>query len=419
MYKIDWIAKFFLGTCLALCSVNDSLAQGQFYPRGQVPPTSRPAKHLSQASTQKTNSAVSPDLLKVYEATKSAKSLAAVSSIASACEKVYGDRNRSKTDREYARSLFAWALNRRGEIQSDKAAELAGQGDLDQADKMDRAAAEDFERAIAFAPDNWRAHHNYGIALAMQNVFRGAILEFTKSIELKPNYANSYFNRGEIYFELENYSAAVDDYSKAISITPSDPQYYNSRAHSRFMLEQYEVALNDYQKAADMATDSATYQTDLADAYQYMGDWEKAARAYQVAVAIDNKHSRAYQNAAWLMATCPEAKYRNPSLALAAAKKAIELDGEKTSATLDTLAAATAASGNHPKAAEIQQMAVRMAVIDSEKQELNQRLSLYQKGVEYRQPRPLTSVANVSAPTGVPTPAGNIRTASGGQTSSR
>ncbi len=45
------------------------------------------------------------------------------------------------------------------------------------------------------------------------------------------------------------------------------------------------------------------------------------------------------------MATCPDKKYRNTELALSAAKKAVELEGEPTIRGLDTLATAYAASG--------------------------------------------------------------------------
>ena len=157
------------------------------------------------------------------------------------------------------------------------------------------------------------------------------------------------------------------------------------------MIEQFSSALEDYKFAAELAGDSATYHTDLADAYQFLGRWQDAARSYQRAVAIDNKYARAYQNAAWLMATCPDKEMRNPSLALAAARKAIDLEGEKSSATLDTLAAATATSGRHTEAVEILREAMQLAQDETEREELSQRLHLYEQGAEYRQPQPLQS----------------------------
>lgn len=332
--------------------------------------------------------AVSRDLLQIYEATKSATTEQRVSSIVGACRKVVAARGRSQIDRDYAKSLLAWALNRRGEMRSDDAAEQVTAGQFDEADRLDALAAEDFRAAIDYAPDNWRTRHNYAISLAMKSSYRRAIQQLDRAIELNPSYANSYFNRGELYFETGDYEQAIDDYSKAIEITPDDPQYYNSRAHSRFMIEDHLAALEDYETAAEMATDSATYQTDLADARQYLGKWKAAAEAYQAAVKANSKYARAYQNAAWLMATCPEKSVRNPDLAVAAAKKAIELS-ERSARTLDTLAAATAAAGRQLDAADLQLEALRLVSEPEEKAELEQRLALYQNGGVYRQPTPL------------------------------
>lgn len=335
---------------------------------------------------------VSQDLLQIYERTKTASTEPSVSAIVSSCKKVLATSGRPKVDREYAVSLIAWALNRRGEMRSDRAAKLVASGEFRSADQLDRLAAEDFKTAIDYSPGNWRTHHNYAISLAMKGAYKRAIDELDLAIELKPDYANSYFNRGELYFETEDYASAISSYSQAINIDDSDPQYLNSRAHSKFMLEAYDDALEDYRLAVNLGSDSATYQTDLADAYQYLGRWKDAARTYQAAVGANNKYARAYQNAAWLMATCPEADIRNPELALAAAKKAIELS-ERSSRALDTLAAALAAGGKQTEATEIQIEAIELASDDGEKTELVQRLRLYQQGSVFRQAKPMLAAS--------------------------
>ncbi|MEM8734155.1 MAG: tetratricopeptide repeat protein [Planctomycetota bacterium] len=352
--------------------------------------------------------AVSRDLLEIYDTTKSATTQQRVSAIIGACRKVVSARGRSQIDRDYAKSLLAWALNRRGEMRSDEAAELVSSGSFDDADRLDALAAEDFRAAIDYAPDNWRTRHNYAISLAMKSSYRRAIQQLDRAIELNPAYANSYFNRGELYFEIGEYEQAIENYGKAIEITPDDPQYYNSRGHSRFMIEDHLAALYDYETAAEMATDSATYQTDLADARQYLGKWKAAAEAYQAAVKANSKYARAYQNAAWLMATCPEKSVRNPELAVAAAKKAIELS-ERSARTLDTLAAATAAAGKQLDAADLQLEALRLVSAPEEKAELEQRLALYQNGSVYRQPTPLNEPKRSDSSI----EDSNIRTASG------
>ncbi len=331
-------------------------------------------------------SSVSSDLLKIYQLTKTATTESTVSGIVSSCKQISNDRRRPRTDRDYAESLLAWALNRRGELRSDRAAKLVEQGKLPEADQLDRIAADDFRAAIEYAPNNWRTHHNYAISLAMKGSYNRAIDELNVAIDLKPDYANSFFNRGELFFELEDYASAIKDYTQAIELKSDDAQYFNSRGHSKFMLQAHSDALLDYERAVELNPKNAAFQTDLADAYQYVGQWKEAAKAYQAAVAADNSYSRAYQNAAWLMATCPDEEFRNPELAVAAAQKALDLDVEETPRGLDTLGAALAASGKTDQASETAANAVQLAADEAQKTEYSQRLALYRQGRVYRQP---------------------------------
>lgn len=396
---ILWLSPL-LG-CVILLSHNLCAQQGaQFQPRNNRP---APSQQAAQASEQ----AISQDLLTIYEQTHTATDEASLTAIARACSKVIPDKQRNSTDRKYASNLFAWALNRRGEIRNEEAANLVEQGQVDRASSLDQQAAKDFETAIQYNDKNWRIHHNLAISLAMKGDYLRAIKEFSAAIDLNPDYANAYFNRAELYFELSQYVQALDDYTQAIVHSETDPQYYNSRGHCRFMLEAYDDALADYVRAAELGADSAAYATDLADAYQFLGRWSEANTAYRQAVAINSKYPRAYQNAAWLMATCPDPKYRNIDLALSAAKKVIELTGERSPQALDTLAAATAASGQHRDAAKIQQEALQLAN-KNEKDEMAQRLRLYQHGQAYLQPGATKAIASQTSNVG-----SRIRMASG------
>lgn len=389
---------------LIACAFSPSLSAQSFQPRGSrsANPTSVRPTQSTDAATQ--TNAVSADLLQLYAQTKSVRTEADATLIARSCTKVVGDKARSKTDREYASSLFAWALNRRGELRSEQAAKLVEKGEVNEAAQLDQLAIDDFKTAVEYGPENWRVRHNLAIAMAMRSDYAGAIEQLSQSIELKPDYPNAYFNRAELYFELEQYAPAIEDYSRAIQQNNSDPQYYNSRGHCHFMLESFDSALADYRRATELGSDSAVYQTDLADAHQFLGNWEDAAKGYRAAVAINNQLPRAYQNAAWLMATCPDPNIRNVELALSAAKKALELAGTTTPQALDTLAAATAAAGRYAEAVKLQQQAIALTRDPAERSELGQRMEIYRRSQAYIQPQSLLANQRSDA---------QIRTASG------
>lgn len=340
---------------------------------------------FSQTKSNAPSQAISADLLEAYRKTQSVTTEAEVTSIARVCSKVVPDAKRSKTDRDYAASLLAWSLNRRGEMRSAAAAEKVEAGNLQDADALDAKALEDYKTAAEFAPTNWRVHHNLAISLAMKGQYKNAIDRLNTVIDLKDDYANAYFNRGELNFELKQFPQAIRDYSRAIEIADKDPQYYNSRGHCRFMLESYEAAIDDYRRAVELGSDSSVYHTDLADALQFTGKWKEAAELYRQAVAINSQYARAYQNAAWMMATCPDKKYRNTELAVSSAKKALELEPAPTMRAFDTLAAAYAATGKMPDAVKYQKRAIQLAA-EGEREEVQQRLALYERGEAYVQP---------------------------------
>lgn len=331
--------------------------------------------------------AVSADLQAIYARTSTATQEAEFTSIAKECSVVIPDAKRSDADKAYAAKLFAWALNRRGEVRSETAANHVKNGNLTDAQLLDQQAGKDFATAAKYAPDNWRVHHNLAISHAMQGKYDEAIEELSMVIQLKDDYPNAFYNRAELYFEKEQFPQAIKDYSRAIELVDNDARYFNGRAHARFMLNSTEEAIADYTQAAMLETTNAGYVTDLADALQSAGRWEAAAERYRQAVKIDKSYARAYRNIAWLLATCPDRRFRNPNLALTAARKAIELSGDQDYRALDTLAAATAATGNPTEANKLINSALAIAPPGAQS-ELASRSAVYAKGGKYVQAAP-------------------------------
>ncbi len=273
---------------------------------------------------------------------------------------------------QYGNNLLAWALNRAGEAKAAKGDETG--------------AFADFQRAISLKPDSWRAVHNRAVNFAVAGKSEEAMDDFNKTIELNPKYANAYFNRGELHYDQGRYSHAIADYNKALELTVNDSSALNSRGHAYYQLGRYRDALNDYSRALRADPRNASALTNRADAYADMGDFGRAAADYREAIRIDPKLGRAYLGAAWLSATCPDRRFRNPAVALEAARKSVELDGDKDYHYLDVLAAALADSGNFDEAVATQSKALELAGTGEDAKLLRQRLELYQKKQPYRSP---------------------------------
>ncbi len=290
----------------------------------------------------------------------------------------------SESIQQYLLSLQAWLLHQRGETYSQMAAETSDRGDARASRELDAKAMEDFDAALSLDPLRWKSYHHRGVCLALQGKFEEALRDFSKTLELRPDYDKAWFNRGEIHYEVGEFAKAVADYDEAIRRQPEDAGFYTSRGHAYFQLRRFEQALADYSQALSLDANNPELYANRGDAYRSMADWEKAANDFRQAITLDKQFGRGYQSAAWLMATCPDARFRNPALAVRSAEKAIQVDGSGEYIYLDTLAAALANSGQFERAQQVQQQAIQLAPPDNVGP-LKQRLLLYAARKPYRQ----------------------------------
>lgn len=303
-----------------------------------------------------------------YQLSKTADSVEEYDEIIRLCNRGLNALN-NEGNAAYTRKLLSWTHNRRGEMQADQGAA--------------EEALADFDRAVQLDPERWQAWHNRGVSYAMQGRFEDAMSDLDQTIELRPEYANAWFNRGELHYEAGAFERAIEDYNQAIQLRPEDSAAYNSRGHAYYRLGDYRNAVENYTQAIRRDGTNAAAYTNRGDAYADVGQYAQAARDYRAAIRIDAQLGRAYQSAAWLMATCVDQQYRNAQLAVEAAQRAIELDGEDDYRYLDTLAAAFANAGQFDKAIELQERVLE-AVPAEEADRYARRLTLYEEGQPYR-----------------------------------
>ncbi len=253
----------------------------------------------------------------------------------------------------YANELSAWAHNRRGEARADRAAELTKQDQQTKAAELDAQALADFETAVKLDPKNWKALHNHAVSRALAGQLDEALIDFRRVVELKADYANAWFNIAEIHAEQGAYDQAITNYDQAIKLKPDDYDSHLRRGYAYRQLRKFQEALADYDRAARLAPDKVEPLLSRGDIRRRLGQWELAAEEYRRAVALDHRSGRAYQSAAWFLATCPVDRFRNADLAVQAAEKALELDGEAEAKYLDTVAAAYANAGQFDKACQM------------------------------------------------------------------
>jgi len=341
---------------------------------GDADPVGGPRLESSEAAND-SEDAVAPAtaghalIRQAFELTQRAKTEEELTTAITLC----GDgiaRGASDAQTKYAEGLMAWAHNKRGELYASREGREAD-------------ALREFSRAAELNPKLWRAMHNRAITYAGQGKSTEALDDFNKTIELNQNYPNAWFNRGELRYQLRQFEEALADYDRAVQLAPRDAGFRNSRGHALYQLGRLRPALDDFNLAARLDPKSPDARVNRADIYRELGQYAPAAGEYREAVRLGPQNGRALRSAAWFMSTCPDARFRDSRMAMMAAEKAVELDGE-TPAYLDTLAAAYASAGQFDSAQEVQAEAIGKAAKE-DAASYKRRLEFYKRQRPYRE----------------------------------
>ena len=213
-----------------------------------------------------------------------------------------------------------------------------------------------------------------------------AISDYTKAIEINPKNALAYNNRGYAWHDKGDYDKAIADYTKAIEINPKNALAYNNRGNAWYDKGDYDKAISDYTKAIEINPQYANAYYNRGYVWGDKGKYDKAISDYTKVIEINPKHVSAYNGLAWLMATCPDDRYRDGKQAVVLAEKAVKLD--ETTSRLDTLAAAYAEAGRFQDAIKTQERAITRLKQEGGAEDLpeyEEHLASYKAGKPWRE----------------------------------
>ena len=139
-----------------------------------------------------------------------------------------------------------------------------------------KAAAEDFKKAVKFNPENFKAYNNRSKALRLSGEFEDAILDATRAAILKPDLAEAYNNRGSAYFNLSKTDECIDDFTKALKLKPGYAVAYFNRGAAYFYLKKdYLGAKLDWEKAISL---NPSYEPEVRERIKAINEaYEKLA----------------------------------------------------------------------------------------------------------------------------------------------
>jgi len=348
----------------------------------------RPAPAKKVSKTKSINSADEAKLLlhEAAELSQAGKSIEQFTEILELCKRASGMKL-TPEESKYARDLQSWAHNKRGEAYAAQAAEFVAQGSDKEGAKLDRQALDDFQAAVKLDPNRWKAIHNRAVSFGVLGLHEDAVADFTRVTQLKPDYAHAWFNRAEIQLEGGHYSEAIRDYSEVIKLRPDDAVAFRQRGRAYSRANRTRQAIEDFDKAVGLNALDAVSLVERGEVHAQLTDYTSADADFREAIEADPDCAEAYRGAAWLMATCPQAKYRNSKFAVELGEQAMELAQaqKKHDFTFyDTLAAAYANAGRFEEAQQTLSKAIPRAPL-ADAAMMKKRLALYGKARPFRE----------------------------------
>ncbi|MBI3353658.1 MAG: tetratricopeptide repeat protein [Nitrospirae bacterium] len=143
-------------------------------------------------------------------------------------------------------------------------------------------AIENYNKAIAFNPDDADVYTQRGKAYYDKGQYDKAIEDFNRAIALNPNDENAYAMRGFAYIHKGQYDKGNEDTGKSIALQDSfGSSFFNRR------IEKYNqlIALNP--------KDAKTY-VGRGNAYRGKGQYDMAIEDFNKAIALNPKDAEAY-----------------------------------------------------------------------------------------------------------------------------
>jgi tetratricopeptide (TPR) repeat protein len=186
---------------------------------------------------------------------------------------------------------------------------------------------------------------------------------------------------------------ALNRIDAVIASNPDNWRAYFLKAAVLVLLKRQNDALQQIDVSIQLARRSNVTQHLLAQLYSSKAQtcidarrYEDARRALDEAVRTDGGNTSTLNDLAWLLATAPDTRVRNPHRAIALGHKCCELSHWTDAYCIDTLAAAYAASGDFNQAVRCQQLAMQV-LSQSERSEqlanMQDRLKLYSNHQPY------------------------------------
>jgi serine/threonine-protein kinase len=185
-----------------------------------------------------------------------------------------------------------------------------------------------FRAAVAIRPVA-AAHDGLGNALKETGDLEGAIGEYREALSLDLESANLHHNLGNALATKGDVDGAIVEYRQAIALDPKHAASHSSLGGALYFRGDADGALAELRQAITLDPKWVPAHAYLGNILKDKGDLDGALAEFRQAIALKPKYAMGHNNVAWALATWPDPRRRDPAQAVAAAKKAVELEPQK------------------------------------------------------------------------------------------
>ncbi|HZN33614.1 MAG TPA: protein kinase [Pirellulaceae bacterium] len=189
-------------------------------------------------------------------------------------------------------------------------------------------AEEECRESIRLNPERIDNHLALGQILFLLKRFGDAEFEFREVVRIKPNYYRGYMQIGGMLMmtDADRLPEAEANLREAAKLHPDDPIVLQGLGRVQTLQRKNTDGIATYERLVKIAPHIGAHHNELARLYEAEGRWREALDGYTAATRASPNFLQPHLRLADLLTSCPARELRDVQRAIAAAKKATELD---------------------------------------------------------------------------------------------
>jgi len=259
--------------------------------------------------------------------------------------------------------------------------------------KMNRLdeAEQEYLAALRYGPPTPEACFELGLVWERQGKRHQASTAYRDALRINPDYAFAHNNLANLLAEDGKLDEAIRHYQQAVAADPKLEEAHRNLAILLRRTGDLNGAIRHLRAAVELEPGRAETRLDLGQILIAARRYGEAIETFRHGLEVVPENVGLGNALAWLLATCPEAQWRDGVQAVRISERVVAKTDRKRPDVLDTLAAAYAEVGRFDDAVRVAKEAVTLAQERADSTmatAIEEHVRLYELHQAFRSPNP-------------------------------